>query len=88
MKEPIKKKIELGNNVTIKFSVKVSSEDAPDIDEMTAEQLQAYLEELEDQLAELDDNEPEDECSDAYDEWSDKHEDLEDLIRYPIAWMS
>ena len=78
--EPIKKKIEIGKSITIKFSVKFGSDDSPDLDEMTAEQLQEYLEELEDQLDNLEANEPGDDGGDAYEEWSDKHDELEDLI--------
>lgn len=80
MMEPIKKKITIGKNITLKFSVKFSSEDDPDLDELTMEQLQEYLEELESQLDELEANEPEDDGSDAYEEWSDKRDELEDLI--------
>ena len=47
MMESIKKKIELGKSITIKFSVKFGEDDRPDLDEMTAEQLQEYLEEQE-----------------------------------------
>ena len=80
MMESIKKKIELGKSITIKFSVKFGEDDSPDLDEMTAEQLQEYLEELENQLDNLEANEPEDDGGDAYEEWSDKRDELEDLI--------
>lgn len=77
------KKIEIDteNGVTIKLTLKISTDKAPDIDDMTVEQLEAYLTELEDQLDELDANEPEDDSSDAYDEWADQHEEL----TYPSA---
>lgn len=64
----------------IKFSVDFSTEDDPDIDEMSVEQLRAYLAELEGRLDEIESNEPDDNGSDAYDEWSDKRDELEDLI--------
>lgn len=65
MSDTEKKKIELEGGLTIKFSVKISTDDDPDIDDMTIEQLEAYLAELEDQLDELDANEPDDDGSDA-----------------------
>ena len=67
-------------SITIKFSVDFSTEDDPDIDEMSVEQLRAYLAELEGRLDEIESNEPDDNGSDAYDEWSDKRDELEDLI--------
>lgn len=75
-----KKKIKVGDSVTIKFSVKHSDEEVPDIDEMTIEELEAYREELEEKIARLDAIEPDDEESDEYDDWADQHEDLEDLL--------
>jgi ATP-dependent Clp protease ATP-binding subunit ClpX len=80
MSDIYKKKIKIGDAVTIKFSVKHSDEDAPDIDDLTIEELEAYREELEDKIARLDAIEPEDEESDEYDDWADQHEDLEDLL--------
>lgn len=72
--------IEAESGVPIKFTLRISTDDDPDIDELTVEQLEAYLAELENQLDELDANEPEDDGSNAYDEWADQHEELEDLI--------
>ena len=80
MSDIYKKKIKIGDAVTIKFSVKRSDEDAPDIDDMTIEELEAYREELEEKIAQLDAIEPADEESDKYDDWADQHEDLEDLL--------
>ena len=80
MSDIYKKKIKIGDAVTIKFSVKPSDEDAPDIDDMTIEELEAYREELEEKIARLDAIEPTDEESEEYDDWADQHEDLEDLL--------
>ena len=73
MSDIYKKKIMIGDAVTIKFSMKHSDEDTPDIDEMT-------VEELEEKIARLDAIEPADEESDEYDDQADQHEDLEDLL--------
>ena len=73
MSDIYKKKIKIGDAVTIKFSMKHSDEDTPDIDEMT-------VEELEEKIARLDAIEPADEESDEYDDQADQHEDLEDLL--------
>ena len=80
MSDIYKKKIKIGDAVTIKLSVKHSDEDAPDIDDMTVEELEAYREELEEKIARLDAIEPADEESEEYDDWADQHEDLEDLL--------
>ena len=80
MSDIYKKKIKIGETVTIKFSVKHSDEETPDIDDMNVEELEAYREELEEKLARLDAIEPDDEESDEYDDWADQHEDLEDLL--------
>lgn len=80
MSDIYKKKIKIGETVTIKFSVKHSDEEAPDIDDMNVEELEAYREELEEKIARLDAIEPDDEESDEYDDWADQHEDLEDLL--------
>lgn len=52
----------------------------PDIDEMTLEQLEAYLTELKLLRNSLDSREPEDIDSEEYEAWADEHEELEDLI--------
>lgn len=77
-----KKRIEIKNKKDDSFKIKIEidTDDAPEIDEMNAEQLKAYLAELEAQKDELDACEPEDDESDEYDDWADRHEDLEDLI--------
>lgn len=75
--EPIKKKIEIGEHITLKFSVKFSSEDDPNLNEQTADQLQEYLE---NQMYNLEVNEPKDAGSDTYDEWPDKRDKMEGLI--------
>ena len=80
MSDIYKKKIQIGDAVTIKFSVKHSDEETPDIDDMNVEELEAYREELEEKIARLDAIEPDDEESDEYDGWADQHEDLEDLL--------
>lgn len=80
MSDIYKKKVKIGDSVTIKFSVKHSDEDAPDIDDMTVEELEVYREQLEEKIARLDAIEPTDEESDEYEEWADHHEDLEDLL--------
>ena len=80
MSDIYKKKIKIGETVTIKFSVKHSDEETPDIDDMNVEELEAYREELEEKIARLDAIEPDDEERDEYDDWADQHEDLEDLL--------
>ena len=80
MSDIYKKKIKIGETVTIKVSVKHSDEETPDIDDMNVEELEAYREELEEKIARLDAIEPDDEESDEYDDWADQHEDLEDLL--------
>lgn len=80
MSDIYKKKIKIGDTVTIKFSVKHSDEESPDIDDMTIDELMAYRDELEEGIARLDSIEPADEESEEYDDWADHHEDLEDLL--------
>ena len=80
MSDIYKKKIKIGETVTIKFSVKHSDEETPDIDDMNVEELEAYREELEEKIARLDAIEPDDEESVEYDDSADQHEDLEDLL--------
>lgn len=58
MKESIKKKFELGSKITVELSVEFSDDETPDIDDMSTDQLRAYLVELEEQLDDLDENEP------------------------------
>lgn len=52
----------------------------PDLDEMTPEQLAAYLTELKLLRDKLDSSEPEDLDSEEYETWADEHEELEDFI--------
>lgn len=80
MSNTYKKKLEIGDAVAIKFSVKHSDEDVPDIAELTIEELKAYRVELEEKIAQLDAIEPVDEEGEEYDNWADEHENLEDLI--------
>lgn len=76
------KKIEIKRKKdgSFKITIEFGKDDAPEVDEMSAEQLKAYLAELEAQKDALDACEPENEESDEYEEWADRHEDLEDLI--------
>lgn len=62
------------------LGIKINIELEPDIDELTVEQLQEYLDDLVERLGELEDNEPADTSSDEYDEWEDKYSEIEDLI--------
>lgn len=62
------------------LGIKIDIAVEPDINELTIEQLQEYLDDLEDRLGELEDNEPEDEDSDEYDEWEEKYSEVEELI--------
>lgn len=50
------------------------------LDEMTREELEAYLAQLEQRVAALDDREPKNMNSEAYEAWADEHEMLEDAI--------
>lgn len=58
MRDSEKRKNEHKGGLTIKFSVKITTNEDPDIEDMTVEQLEAYLDELEGQLDELNANEP------------------------------
>lgn len=50
------------------------------LEDMSRQELLAYLAELEEQLQELDAREPRSMNSDAYEAWADEHEELEDAI--------
>lgn len=77
-----------GEGQVIRFTVKakagkepeLSVDVVPDLDEMTKEELEAYLREARNALAGLEEQEPKDEESEEYDLWADDHEELEDLI--------
>ena len=73
-------KIEIKKTDSFKFSVELSTGEEPDIDEMTAEELQEYKAQLEQQIAEFDEKEPEDQESEEFEEWAEQHEELEDLL--------
>ena len=55
-------------------------EECVEIEEMTRQELQAFLEELEQMLTQLDAREPKNQRSDDYEAWAQEHEDLEDAI--------
>ena len=73
-------KFELKKDDDVKFSVKISTGEEPDIDEMTVEELQEYQAQLKQQIADLDENKPEDQESEEFNDWADAHEELEDLL--------
>ena len=73
-------KFEFKKDDDVKFSVKISTGEEPDIYEMTIEELQKYQAHLEQQIVEMDENEPEDQESEEFDDWADAHEELEDLL--------
>lgn len=50
------------------------------LDEMSREELQAYLVRLQNRLAALDEKEPRNMNGEDYDIWADEHEALEDTI--------
>ena len=50
------------------------------LEDMSRQELLAYLAELEEQLQRLDAREPKRMGSEAYEEWADEHEELEDAI--------
>lgn len=52
----------------------------PEIDEMTPQELDAYMAELQERIAALDAKEPRNMNSEAYEAWADAHEELEDLL--------
>ena len=58
------------------LGIKIDIAVEPDIDALTIEQLQEYLDDLEDRLGELEDNEPENTDSDEYDEWEEKYSEV------------
>lgn len=80
MSDIINKKIKIGDSVSIKFTVKKSEHEDPEIDGMTVDELEAYKVELEEKIDRMDANEPVDEESDEFEEWAAQHEDLEDLL--------
>ena len=51
----------------------------PDLDGMSREQLEDYLQAVREQIARLDEEEPADMESEAYEDWGGRHEELEDL---------
>lgn len=57
-----------------------NSQEEPNLDTMTREELEDYLHTLEETLAQLDAKEPKNPNSEAYEDWADEHEDLEDQI--------
>lgn len=85
--EEIKKAIEekVGITIDIKrdddvgFSVNFSTDEGPDIDEMSKEELLKYREVLEEKIDELDAKEPDDDTSE-HEEWEIMHEELEDQL--------
>ena len=50
------------------------------LEDMSRQELLAYLAELEEQLQQLDAREPKRMGSEAYEAWADEHEELEDAI--------
>ena len=66
-------KFEFKKDDDVKFSVKTSTGEELDIDEMTVEELQEYQAQLEQQIAELDENEPEDQEREEFEEWTEQH---------------
>jgi microcompartment protein CcmL/EutN len=85
--DEVKKAIENGEGIVIDIQnhdkqeilARPADEFDKDIEEMTEDELQRYLEYLEDQRHEMDDNEPEDDTEE-HEQWEEDHEDLEDLI--------
>ncbi len=51
----------------------------PDLDGLSREQLEDYLQAVREQIARLDEEEPADMESEAYEDWGGRHEELEDL---------
>lgn len=51
----------------------------PELEELSREELEAYLKTLRDRIEALDREEPADMNSEAYELWGDRHEELEDL---------
>ena len=66
-------KFEFKKDDDVNFSVKTSTGEELDIDEMTVEELQEYQAQLEQQIAELDENEPEDQEREEFEEWTEQH---------------
>lgn len=52
----------------------------PDLDAMSREELQDYLNAVRAQIRRLDRQEPKNMNSEEYEEWGDRHEELEDLV--------
>ena len=66
-------KFEFKKDDDVKFSLKISTGEELDIDEMTVQELQEYQAQLEQQIAELDENEPEDQEREEFEEWTEQH---------------
>ena len=55
-------------------------EAVPEIDSLTAQELEQYRAQTQQMIADLDALEPRSEKSEAYDAWAELHEDLEDVL--------
>ena len=62
------------------FFVEEFMESVPELEEMSADDIQEYRGTVEAVIEKLDTLEPKNENSDAYADWAEYHEDLEDLL--------
>ena len=54
-------------------------QEEPELEGMSREQLEEYLQQVRSQITQLDEEEPADMNSEEYETWGDAHEELEDL---------
>ena len=62
------------------LGIKIDIQVEPDIESLTVEQLEEYLEDLECRLSDLEDNEPNSSDEEAYDDWEDEYSNIEDFL--------
>lgn len=80
MLEPKKYEFDLGNGRKVEVTLRVSDVEELDVDDMSIEELEAYIAQLRAKRDALEDEEPDDEDSDEYEEWEEECEQLEDMI--------
>ena len=67
-------------NPTEMARIEAFLEALPEIDSLTAQELEQYRAQTQQMIADLDALEPRSEKSEAYDAWAELHEDLEDVL--------
>ena len=67
-------------NPTEMARIEAFLEAVPEIDSLTAQELEQYRAQTQQMIADLDALEPRSEKSEVYDAWAELHEDLEDVL--------